>query len=91
MKMKGTPFQQKVWRACQTIPRGEVRSYQWIAKKIGHPKAVRAVGTALAKNPTPIIVPCHRVIRSDGKLGGFSAPGGLKRKKELLAQEKKIL
>lgn len=81
----GTPFQQKVWRALLSIPRGETRSYAWIAKKIGNPKAVRAVGSACGANPVPIIVPCHRAIASDGSLGGFG--GGLALKKDLLALE----
>ena len=81
----GTPFQQNVWRALQTIPRGETRSYAWVAKKIGKPKAIRAVGAACGANPVPIIVPCHRVIASDGSLGGFG--GGLALKKRLLALE----
>ena len=81
----GTPFQQKVWRAMLAIPRGETRSYAWIAKKIGKPKAVRAVGAACGANPVPIIVPCHRVVASDGSLGGFG--GGLPLKKQLLRLE----
>ena len=81
----GTPFQQKVWRALQTIPRGETRSYAWVAKAIGKPKAARAVGAACGANPVPIIVPCHRVVASDGSLGGFS--GGLALKKRLLKLE----
>ncbi len=82
---KGTPFQRAVWRVLQTIPYGEVRTYQWVAKKIGRPKAVRAVGNACGANPLPVIIPCHRVIASDGSLGGFS--GGLRRKKRLLKRE----
>ena len=81
----GTLFQQKVWRALQTIPRGETRSYAWVAKKIGKPKAARAVGAACGANPVPIIVPCHRVIAGDGSLGGFG--GGPALKKRLLALE----
>ena len=68
------------------IPRGETRSYAWIAKRIGKPGAVRAVGTACGANPVPIVVPCHRVIASDGSLGGFG--GGLAMKKRLLRLEK---
>jgi methylated-DNA-[protein]-cysteine S-methyltransferase len=82
----GTPFQQKVWRAMQTIPRGQTRSYAWLAKKIGQPKAVRAVGTACAANRLPIVIPCHRVIASNGSLGGFG--GGLALKRRLLALER---
>ena len=81
----GTPFQQKVWRALQTIPRGETRSYAWVARKIGRPRAVRAVGAACGANPIPVIVPCHRVIASDGSIGGFG--GGLALKRRLLALE----
>ena len=90
-KMKGyTAFQQAVWKACMTIPEGQTRSYKWIAEKIGKPGAVRAVGSALGKNPFAPVVPCHRVIKSDGTLGGFSAPGGLKAKIKLLKKEKAL-
>ena len=84
-----TVFQRAVWMACMTIPRGQTRSYKWIAERIGHPKAVRAVGSALGKNPFAPLVPCHRVIKSDGTIGGFSAPGGLKAKRSLLSLEAK--
>lgn len=67
-----TFFQAAVLRAAATIPRGEVRPYGWVAKEIGRPGAVRAVGTALASNPVPVIIPCHRVVRSDGTLGDYS-------------------
>lgn len=86
---KYTPFQRAVWRACMEIPPGETRSYGWIARRIGRPGAARAVGSALGKNPFAPVVPCHRVIRSDGSPGGFSAPGGLKAKLRLLKAEKK--
>jgi O-6-methylguanine DNA methyltransferase len=82
----GTDFQRRVWRALQKIPRGQTRSYGWVARKIGRPKAARAVGTACGANPVPIIIPCHRVIASDGSLGGFG--GGLPLKRRLLALEK---
>ncbi len=82
-----TEFQKKVWKALLEIPKGEVKTYSWIAKKIGRPKAVRAVGSAVGKNPFAPEVPCHRVIRSDGKLGGYSGEGGLKTKKALLKKE----
>jgi methylated-DNA-[protein]-cysteine S-methyltransferase len=85
----GTPFQQAVWRAMMTIPRGETRSYAWIAKKIGRPRATRAVGAACGANNIPVIVPCHRVVASDGTLGGFS--GGLPLKRKLLALEGVVL
>ena len=84
-----TPFQRAVWLACMEIPEGQTRSYRWIAECIGHPKAARAVGSALSKNPFAPLVPCHRVIRSDGTAGGFSAPGGLKAKIKLLKLEAK--
>lgn len=87
MILHGTAFQQEVWKACALIPYGETRSYSDIAKMIGNPKAVRAVGTALSKNPIPLIIPCHRVLRSDGQLGGFA--GGLDVKQALLDLEKK--
>jgi len=90
-KMKEyTPFQQAVWKACMRIPEGQTRSYKWIAEQIGRPGAVRAVGSALGKNPFAPTVPCHRVIKSDGTLGGFSAPGGLKAKLRLLRKEKAV-
>jgi O-6-methylguanine DNA methyltransferase len=82
----GTSFQQKVWRSLTKIPPGETRSYRWVAQKIGKPKASRAVGAACGANPVPIIIPCHRVIASDGSLGGFG--GGLPMKRRLLAVEK---
>ncbi len=80
-----TAFQQAVWRAAAKIPAGETRSYAWLAKKIGRPKAARAVGQALGANPVPVIIPCHRVVNSAGTLGGFS--GGLPMKRRLLAIE----
>ena len=82
---KGTPFQQDVWRELTMIPYGETRSYADIAKKIGRPDAVRAVGAANGQNPIPIVIPCHRVIGSNGKLTGFG--GGLPAKRFLLALE----
>lgn len=85
---KNTPFQKKVWSELLRIPRGETRTYGQIAGKIGHPRASRAVGYACKMNPFPVIVPCHRVIRSDGRLGGYSGRGGPKRKAALLKQEK---
>jgi len=82
----GTPFQKKVWSALAKIPYGQTRSYQEIAKAIGHRKAFRAVGNANGRNPIPLIVPCHRVIESNGGLGGFGH--GIKVKKRLLNLEK---
>ena len=83
---KATLFQRLVWEATRLIPYGETRSYGWVANQIGKPHAARAVGQALNKNPFPIIVPCHRVIAGDGKLGGFG--GGLEMKQKLLKLEK---
>ncbi len=80
-----TPFQMKVWAVLQTIPYGRVRSYGWVARKVGKPRAARAVGAACGANPVPLLVPCHRVVASDGSLGGFS--GGLSNKKRLLRLE----
>jgi len=80
-----TQFQKAVWRATAGIPYGETRSYAWVAKKIGNRRAVRAVGQALGANPVPIIIPCHRVIGSSGKLCGFA--GGLTMKRKLLELE----
>ena len=82
---RATSFQQSVWSAARCISYGEVRSYSWVAKQVGKPRACRAVGGAMARNPLPIIVPCHRVVAHDGGLGGFSA--GLELKKRLLDLE----
>jgi methylated-DNA-[protein]-cysteine S-methyltransferase len=81
----GTPFQNKVWHALRTIPAGETLSYGALARQIGQPKAVRAVGLANGSNPVSVVVPCHRVIGSDGSLTGYG--GGLDRKRWLLAHE----
>jgi methylated-DNA-[protein]-cysteine S-methyltransferase len=85
LEPEGSELQKEVWRELLAIPRGETRSYGQIAKKIGRPGAARAVGRANATNPIPVIVPCHRVIGSDGSLTGFG--GGLPMKKELLRRE----
>ncbi|MFH1655763.1 MAG: MGMT family protein [Candidatus Omnitrophota bacterium] len=85
---KLTPFEKKVLKITSQIPLGQVRSYKWVAKKLGQPHATRAVGQALKKNPYPMIIPCHRVIRSDGSLGGYAK--GKKLKKKLLLFEKYI-
>lgn len=82
----GSEFQRKVWNCLTQIPYGETRSYAWVARQIKHPKAHRAVGTANGKNRIPLLVPCHRVIASDGGLGGYSA-GGLPIKQALLKIE----
>jgi len=80
LDIKGTKFQQKVWNELLKIPFGKTVSYKTIAKGIGNVKAVRAVGRANGANPVPIIIPCHRVIANDGKLGGYSAGEGIKEK-----------
>jgi len=79
-------FERDVWRKALEIPRGEVRPYGWVAREIGRPAAVRAVGTALGHNPVPLIVPCHRVVRSDGHIGQYSL-GGPANKRAMLAAE----
>ena len=83
----GTAFQQRVWETALRIPYGQVQSYGWIAGEIGKPNAMRAVGGAMGANPLAIIVPCHRVLRSNGGLGGYA--GGLHWKQRLLAMEAK--
>ena len=80
-----TPFQRDVWKVTAEIPYGETRSYGWIAKELGRPMSARAVGQALAKNPLPIVIPCHRVTGSGGSLGGYS--GGVEMKRRLLELE----
>ena len=85
----GTVFQKKVWLELSKIPKGETRTYKEIAIAIGRPLAVRAVANACGKNPHPTKIACHRVIRSDGKLGGYSAPGGTAAKRRLLKEELK--
>ena len=85
--MEGTPFQKKVWEELKKIPFGQTRSYKQVAIAIGHPQSARAVANACAKNPFAPQVPCHRVIRSDGNLGGYSGEGGTKKKAELLSIE----
>ncbi len=82
-----SPFDQAVWKACAKIPKGQVRTYGWIAKKIGKPKSARAVGGALGRNPFAPIVPCHRVVGADGRLTGYSAAGGIAKKRRLLRAE----
>ena len=80
-------FYQKVWKACEDIQKGEVRTYGELARQIGHPRAARAVGQALAANPFAPTIPCHRVIGSTGSLTGYSARGGIQRKKSMLLAE----
>lgn len=84
--MSATMFQKAVWEATRKIPKGKVTTYAAIARLIGRPKAVRAVGNALNKNPYAPAVPCHRVVKSDGSLGGFA--GGAKKKKVMLEKER---
>jgi O-6-methylguanine DNA methyltransferase len=85
LDLRGTPFQRSVWNALLEIPYGATRSYADVARAVGNPNAVRAVGTANGTNPIPLVVPCHRVIATGGKLGGYS--GGLDLKRRLLAME----
>ena len=84
---EGTAFQKKVWREIDKIPCGEVTTYSQIAKNIGRPKATRAVANACGVNPNPIETPCHRVICSNGDIGGYSGSGGVEQKRELLKNE----
>ena len=79
-----TEFQKKVYKVVKQIPKGQVRTYSWVAERIGNPKAARAVGNALNKNPFPLVVPCHRVVAKNG-LGGFSK--GIKEKRRILGRE----
>ncbi len=87
MNLKGTKFQLKVWNYLKKIPKGKVKTYKQVAIAIHSPKSARAVANACAKNPYAPKIPCHRVIRSDGLLGGYSAKGGIKTKKLLLKKE----
>jgi|Deesub1362B_J571_1020462.scaffolds.fasta_scaffold00003_332 O-6-methylguanine DNA methyltransferase len=83
----GTKFMKSVWRITRKIPYGEIRSYKWVAEQLGIYKGYQAIGIALSKNPHLIVTPCHRVIRSDGSIGGFSSEGGVELKKHLLRLE----
>ena len=85
LDLRGTPFQCRVWKALAEIPYGETNSYADVARRVKHPRAVRAVGAANGANPLSLVVPCHRVITSDGQLGGYA--GGLPLKARLLAME----
>jgi len=87
IKLSGTAFQIKVWNAILKIPKGKVKTYKELAISIGKPRASRAVANACGKNPFPIKIPCHRVVRSDGRLGGYSGKGGIKFKRTLLKNE----
>jgi methylated-DNA-[protein]-cysteine S-methyltransferase len=84
-----TEFEKKVYRVVMRIPLGEVRTYQWVARQAGYPKAARAVGQAMKKNPWPLLVPCHRVVASGGALGGYA--WGVKAKRTLLDLERQII
>ncbi len=88
LDMRGTPFEKGVWSFLKKIPYGQTRSYKEVAEAIGHPKAFRAVGNANGRNPIPLVVPCHRVIESNGGLGGYGH--GVKVKKMLLEFEKNM-
>ncbi|MFL2825287.1 MAG: methylated-DNA--[protein]-cysteine S-methyltransferase [Alphaproteobacteria bacterium] len=90
MKLKGTDFQIMVWNEIKKIPKGKVRTYKEIALAISRPKSSRAVANACGKNPFPIKIPCHRVIGSNGYIGGYSGKGGIKKKIELLKLEKAL-
>ena len=89
--MKGTKFQLKVWNYLKIIPKGTVKTYKQVAIAIKSPKSARAVANACAKNPYAPKIPCHRVIRSDGALGGYSGRGGIKQKIKLLRAEKVVI
>ncbi|MFL2902074.1 MAG: methylated-DNA--[protein]-cysteine S-methyltransferase [Candidatus Pelagibacter sp.] len=88
MSLKGTKFQLKVWKYLKSIKKGTVKTYKEVAIAIKSPKSARAVANACAKNPYAPKIPCHRVIRSDGSLGGYSGRGGIKQKLRLLRYEK---
>ena len=87
MKLKGTVFQIRVWNAISNIPKGKITTYKKLAKIIGKPKSARAIANACGKNPYPITIPCHRVIREDGRVGGYSGKGGVRSKISLLKKE----
>ena len=90
MKLTGTDFQIMVWKEIKKIPKGKVRTYKEVAVAISRPKASRAVANACGKNPFPLKIPCHRVIGSNGYIGGYSGEGGIKKKIELLKLEKAL-
>ena len=78
--LEGTDFEREVWEMLREVPYGETRTYKWMAEKVGKPHAFRAAGNALGKNPIPIIFPCHRIIESDGSIGGYSSGTDIKRR-----------
>ncbi|MCC7543565.1 MGMT family protein [bacterium] len=84
---EGTPFQRLVWSEIAKIPKGSVITYKQLAERVGKPRAYRAVAAACGANPTPGPIPCHRVIASDGSIGGYSGPGGIVAKRQLLEAE----
>lgn len=86
----GSVFAKKILQTCMKIPVGKIITYRQLAARAGSPNAARAAGSVLAKNPLPLIIPCHRVVRSDGKIGNFSAPGGGRIKKKMLEHEKRV-
>jgi len=90
MILKGSKFQTKVWKYLKTIPKGKVKTYKQVAVGINRPKSARAVANACAMNPYAPKIPCHRVIRTDGGLGGYSGKGGIKTKIRLLKAEKSV-
>tara|TARA_Y100000768_G_C23645402_1_gene526071 strand:- start:18 stop:290 length:273 start_codon:yes stop_codon:yes gene_type:complete len=85
--LKGTKFQVTVWKYLKTIPKGQIRTYKQVAKAIKRPLSYRAVANAIAKNPYSPLIPCHRVIKSDGSVGGYSGKGGVETKVKLLKSE----
>ena len=87
MNLKGTEFQIKVWKEISKIPYGKTRTYKQIAEAIGHPKSYRAVANDCGKNPYTETIPCHRVVKSDGTIGGYSPTGGVDKKSQLLRME----
>ena len=89
LRLKGTDFQIMVWKEISKIPYGETRTYKDLAIAIGKPNSFRAVANACGTNPYPPTIPCHRVVRSDGKLGGYSGKGGIEQKRKLLLKESK--
>lgn len=84
---ESSPFERAIWEVCRSVGYGETATYKSLAGRVGRPGAARAVGLAMSRNPCPILVPCHRVLRSDGALGGYSGPGGVRFKRALLEME----